>query len=542
MDCVLQRTSGLLVREERAGYGSGEIRVLSEEVARGIAAGEVIERPASAVKELVENSLDAGASRIEVEISGGGTGMIRVRDDGSGMSAEDAALAVGEHATSKIRTADDLRRLDSLGFRGEALHAIGAVSAMTLTTARRGGDTGCRVEVLAGSPAAVYPAARTPGTTVEIRDLFLNLPVRRSFLGTPRSEANAVALVVQSLALSRPEVGFWLRSDGRGVLALPPASGDSLGDEPLRERVAQVHGLSLARALIELDDPVVGGLVSPLSQGFPTRRYLHATVNGRRVDADAFAPAISRAYADLLPKGRHPAAFLRLELGPSEVDVNVHPAKSEVRLRGGRSAYPLVVGAIRSALSLEQERHAAPQEEAVESEITPIGQFAGRMILAQRGEELLVLDQHGVHERILYEKLSHNPRRSPEPLTAPVAVTLPEDLAPEAWTREEELNALGFEFEPFGEATVRLIAAPEDAAEPEAAFRAALEALAVGEGLAKALACKGSTKFGETLSKARMELLLEDWASCEFPEVCPHGRPIVRYISLADLLREFGRS
>ena len=526
-----------VVREERAGYGS-EVRVLSEEVARGIAAGEVIERPASAVKELVENSLDAGASRMEVEISGGGIEMIRVRDDGCGMSADDAVLAVGEHATSKIRTADDLSCLDSLGFRGEALYAIGAVSAMTLTTALRSGTAGCRVEVLAGGPAAVCPAARTPGTTVEIRDLFLNLPVRRSFLGTARSEANAVALVVQSLALSRPEAGFWLRSDGRGVLALPPATSE----EPLRERIAQIHGLPLARALIELDDPVVGGLVSPLSQGFPTRRYLHATVNGRRVDTDAFAPAISRAYADLLPKGRHPAAFLRLELGPSEVDVNVHPAKSEVRLRGGRSAYPLVVGAIRSALSLEQERHAASQEqEAVESEITPIGQFAGRMILAQRGEELLVLDQHGVHERILYEKLSHNPLQSPTPLNDPVAVTLPEDLAPEAWTREEELNSLGFEFEPFGEATVRLLAAPEDAAEPEAAFRAALEALAVGEDLAKALACKGSTKFGETLSRASMQSLIQDWSSCEFPDVCPHGRPIVRRVPLADLLREFGR-
>ena len=163
------------------------------------------------------------------------------------------------------------------------------------------------------------------------------------------------------------------------------------------------------------------------------------------------------------------------------------------------------------------------------------------MILAQRGEELLVLDQHGVHERILYEKLSNNPRRVPLPLPEPVAVTLSEDLAPEAWTREEELNALGFEFELFGEATVRLLAAPEDAAEPEKAFRAALAALAAGEDLAKALACKGSTKFGETLSNARMQSLIQDWLSCEFPEVCPHGRPIVKRLTLSEMLREFGR-
>jgi len=529
-----------LLREEPAGYGArGVVRVLDEEVARGIAAGEVIERPASAVKELAENSLDAGASRVEVEIAGGGVDLLRVRDDGSGMLAADAELAVTRHATSKIRTGEDLTRLYSLGFRGEALHAIGAVSAMTLTTTPRDGRPGCRVEVLAGELAGVSPAARTAGTTVEARDLFLNLPVRRGFLGTPRSEANAVTLVVQSLALSRPEVGFWLRSDGRGVLALPPARGE--GDEALRERVAQVHGLPLAKSLIPLGDPVVGGLVSPLSQGFPTRRYLHVAVNGRRVDADAFAPAVARAYADLLPKGRHPAAFLRLELGPAEVDVNVHPSKSEVRLRGGRSAYPLVVGAIRAALSLQKEERPAAGEDAAETGITALGQFAGRVILAGRGEELLLLDQHGVHERILYERLSAEPRRSPAPLREPQAVSLPPELAPEVWSYEAELYSLGFEFEPFGEATVRLQAAPEDAAEPAKDLRAALEALAGGEDLAKALACKGSTKFGEQLSGERMEWLIREWTACEFPEVCPHGRPVVKRIPLADLLREFGR-
>lgn len=529
------------------GYGPDEadrVRVLPEEVARGIAAGEVIERPASAVKELIENSLDAGASRVEIEVTGGGTEMIRVRDDGSGISAEDAALAVGQHATSKIRTGEDLSRLYSLGFRGEALYAIGAVSAMTLTTARRGGydapaSTGSRVEVLAGSLTGVSPASRPPGTTVEVRGLFLNLPVRRGFLGTPRSEANAVALVVQSLALSRPEVGFWLRSDGRGVLALPPAAG--VGDEGLRERVAQVHGLPLARTLIPLDDPAVGGLISPLSRSFPTRRYLHVTVNGRRVDADAFAPAVARAYADLLPKGRHPAAFLKLDLGAAEVDVNVHPAKSSVRLRGGRSAYPLVVGAVRSALSLEKESRPAQEEDEAEPGITAIGQFVGRVILVQRGEELLMLDQHGIHERILYEKLSEEPRRSPAHLPEPLVVSLPRELAPEVWSYETELHSLGFEFEPFGDATVRLHGAPEDAAEPGTAFQAALEALAGGEDLAKALACKGSTKFGERLSREQMERLIKEWTACKFPEVCPHGRPVVKRISLADLLREFGR-
>lgn len=521
------------VAEETAGYG-GRIRVLPPEVAHRIAAGEVIERPASAVKELVENSLDAGAARVEVDIEGGGVSLIRVRDDGHGMPPDDAGRAVAEHATSKIRTADDLARVESLGFRGEALHAIGSVSHLTLTT-NDGGNPGFRVRVLAGESIESSPASHPPGTTVEARELFLNLPVRRGFLGTVRAEANAVATVLQALALGRPDVGFFLRSDGHGVLALPAAAD-------LRERVAQVHGLSLARSLVSLEDPIVWGLVSPLEVSFPTRRHLHVAVNGRVVDTDSFAPAIARAYADLLPKGRHPAAFLRLDLGPGEVDVNVHPAKSAVRLRGGRSAYPLVVGTIRAALSPDRGPGPGTPVDEVGDELVPIGQFAGRCIIAQEGEELVILDQHGAHERILYEKLLENPKAEPVKLRPPVTAVLPGDLAPEAWTFEAELDSLGFLFEPFGADAVRLTAAPETASDPEAAFLAALHALAGGEDLAKALACKGSTKFGQSLSKEEIAALLQEWSSCKFPNVCPHGRPIVKRVALDSLLKEFGRS
>jgi DNA mismatch repair protein MutL len=271
---------------------------------------------------------------------------------------------------SKIVTADDLARVDTLGFRGEALHAIGAVSSLILTTCERGNELGTRVGVFAGEIVESAPASHQPGTTVEVRNLFLNLPVRRGFLGTQRAEANAVSAVVESLALSRPGVGFSLRSEGRGVLVLPAAAD-------LRERISQVHGLALARTLVALDDPVVWGFVSPISVSFPTRRYTHVAVNGRVVEADSFGPAVSRAYADLLPKGRHPAAFLRLELGPGEVDVNVHPAKSAVRLRGGRSAYPLVVGTIRAALAPERDGGGLASPEGELGELAPIGQFAG---------------------------------------------------------------------------------------------------------------------------------------------------------------------
>ena len=294
----------------------------------------------------------------------GERGLIRVRGHGYGRSPGNAERAVARHATSKIQTADDLARVATLGFRGEALHAIGAVSSLTLTTRVRGARTGSSLRIFAGELADLAAAAHPLGTTVEVRDLFLNLPVRRGFLGTVRAESNAVSSVVQSLALSRPGVGFYLRSDGRRVLALPAAAD-------LRERVAQVHGLPLARRLIPLEDPLIWGFVSPLAVSFPTRRYLHVAVNGRVVDTDSFAPAVAKAYADLLPKGRHPAAFLRLELGPGEVDVNVHPAKSAVRLRGGRSAYPLVVGTIRAALAPEREKAGGPTEEGRETELSP---------------------------------------------------------------------------------------------------------------------------------------------------------------------------
>lgn len=521
------------VCEEAAEYG-GRIHVLPPEVAHRIAAGEVIERPASAVKELIENALDAGASRVEIEIEGGGISLIRVRDDGSGMSPDDAERAVARHATSKIQTADDLARVVSLGFRGEALHAISSVSSLTLATRERGARTGTRLRVFCGEVVESGRCGGEPGTTVEARDLFLNLPVRRGFLGTVRAEANAVVSVVQALALSRSAVGFYLRSDGRKTLALPAAAD-------LRERIAQVHGLSLARSVVALEDPLVWGFVSPLAVSFPTRRYLHVAVNGRVVDTDSFAPAVAKAYADLLPKGRHPAAFLRLELGPGEVDVNVHPAKSAVRLRGGRSAYPLVVGAIRSALAPERAEAGGPEEEENDTELLPIGQFAGRCILAQEGEELVILDQHGAHERILYERLSEDPEGEPVPLERPIVARLPEDLAPEIWSFESELKRLGFGFEPFGESAVRVHAVPEPVVDAETGLVAALEALAGGEDLAKALACKGSTKFGEELTREEMSLLLKEWAACEFREICPHGRPIVKRVALADLLREFGR-
>ncbi len=289
-----------LVAEEAAEYG-GRVRVLPPEVAHRIAAGEVIERPASAVKELVENSLDAGATRVEVEIEGGGISLLRVRDDGSGMSPEDAERAVAEHATSKIQTADDLARVVSLGFRGEALHAIGSVSSLTLTTRERGAED---PEAPAsgsspGRPLEAAPAAHPPGTTVEARDLFLNLPVRRGFLGTdgPRRTPSRRS----SGARPEPARGRLLPALGRAAACLPCPPRRTCGSGSRRYTASRWRGASS-----RWKTPWCGGFVSPLSVSFPTRRYLHVAVNGRVVDTDSFAPAIAKAYADLLPKGPAP--------------------------------------------------------------------------------------------------------------------------------------------------------------------------------------------------------------------------------------------
>jgi DNA mismatch repair protein MutL len=269
---------------------------------------------------------------------------------------------------------------------------------------------------------------------------------------------------------------FFLRSDGRRSLALPAAAD-------LRERVSQVHGLSLAISLVALEDPVVWDFVSPLAVSFPTRRYLHVAVNGWVVEASSFVPAVAKAYVDLLPKGHHPAAFLRLELGPGEVDVNVHPAKSAVRLRGRRSAYPLVVGTIRAALAQERVVGGSFAPEEGGHDLAPIGQFAGRCIGAQEGEELIILDQHGAHERILYERFSENLRAEAVPLSRPVVAQLPEDLALETWNFEAEMETLGFRFEPFGEGALWGTAVPGTVTDAETALLAAPHALAGGEDL-----------------------------------------------------------
>ncbi|MCX7804696.1 MAG: DNA mismatch repair endonuclease MutL [Planctomycetota bacterium] len=337
------------------------IRVLPEAVRSRIAAGEVIERPASVVKELVENSLDAGAARVDVEFSAGGLPLIVVADDGAGMSSEDLALCAERHATSKLSDAEDIYRISTLGFRGEALPSIGSVSRMRIASRRRGAPPEApafAIEVVGGVKGEVVPCALAAGTRVEVRDLFFSTPVRARFLKSEAAEAAAIAETATRLALSRPDVAFALSRDGREMLRTP-------GNSSLDDVIAACFGMDFAAGLLpaRVEGPagtVLEGFASKPSFHKPNRAGIHFFVNGRAVRDRFLASALEEAYRGLLPPRRHPAAFLRLEIEPSEVDVNIHPTKAEVKFRNPGLIFAMIQSAIRNMLAPAPPRPAAP--------------------------------------------------------------------------------------------------------------------------------------------------------------------------------------
>ncbi|RYD15373.1 MAG: DNA mismatch repair endonuclease MutL [Lysobacteraceae bacterium] len=443
------------------------IRSLPPELVNQIAAGEVIERPASVVKELVENCLDAGARRIEIEIEQGGTRLIRVRDDGSGIEADQLPLAVSAHATSKIASFDDLERVATLGFRGEALPSIASVSRFALTSRRHDADAAWRIEVDGGKPRAAVPAQHPAGTCVDVRDLFYNLPARRKFLRAERTEFTHIDELVKSIALARTGIEFRLVHNGKPVRMLKPVAH---GDDHAR-RVADVLGEEFPANSLRVEH-VAAGLRLSGWVGLPTasraqsdQQYFH--VNGRLVRDRLVAHAVRQAYADVLFHGRHPAFVLFLELDPVLVDVNVHPAKHEVRFREGRLVHDFLYRTLNDALagaragaastgtaapvSNEPARALPPAPWAIQrqaglglgvgvgdamgsyaalfgagappaatrtdasalpadaGEVPPLGfalaQLHGIYVLAENAHGLVLVDMHAAHERITYEKL-----------------------------------------------------------------------------------------------------------------------------------------
>jgi DNA mismatch repair protein MutL len=645
------------------------IRPLAASVVNKIAAGEVIERPASVVKELMENAVDAGAARIDVTVEGGGSELVRVADDGCGIAADQLLLAVSSHATSKISDADDLFRIGTLGFRGEALASIAEVSRLLLRSRTAGDDAGAEVEVVGGRFGPIAPAGTSPGTTVEVRGLFYNTPVRRKFLKTPATELGHVCEAFTRVALARPATHFTLRHGERLVYDLPA------GEEG-PDRVGRIFGRELAAALIRVSgrDGELGlaGYVAHPSHSRSNPRMQYLFLNGRAIRDRSLSHALGEAYRGLLLVGRYPIAFLELSMPPEAVDVNVHPTKLEVRFQDGGRIYSQILGTLRTrflttdlgtrlrtasatpagdapppapddpaaahdtahaerirqdlvawaqgrlegwdrgdslagpvpeaaALSpgagegpmgqdgpwpardaalgrrpLELNRlpegwQARPPAEVRPPERTVAGRTAdnsargpanalqvhNRYLVVESDEGIVVIDQHALHERILYEQLRERVLAGALESQA-LLVPEPVDLGPAeaacAQENREVLAQLGIEVRPFGGDTFLVGAYPAMLANlpPAEVFRSAIERLLGGgqavtprdlvDSLLHMISCKAAIKAGDRLTPDEIAALLEQRHLARDTHHCPHGRPTALVFTREDLDKQFMRT
>jgi DNA mismatch repair protein MutL len=567
------------------------IEVLSDLVANQIAAGEVVERPASVVKELIENALDARATRIDIDIERGGKGRIRVTDDGIGMGREDALLSLDRHATSKIRRAKDLQSVGTFGFRGEALPSIAAVSRMTIETRGASDQVGTRVRVKGGTITAVEDVPRRRGTTVEVSNLFFNAPARSKFLKAVGAEARAVSDVVSVLALANASVGFGLTSGGRILLELPPAAD-------LSARVAALWGREAATTLIALSTEPNGiqvrGLIQRPDAAKSGFRRAHLFVNGRPFRSRPLLAAVDRGYRTTIPERVRPWAFLYLRMPPGTVDMNVHPAKAEVRFRDAVAVESLVEEAVRTGLTSEasaatldsqlesprlmvrESSPPRPDESDVESQtalflsaeaaVEPIPvveerprlwQILNTYVLAETRDGLIIIDQHSAHERILFEHLGRAFEESGQTgqrLLFPLTIRLSRAEYEQVEALTGILNRAGFEIEGFGGNTIIVQAVPDPHPyfDPERCLREMIEELVEGsdltrsaqnqhEKIAMTFACKGAIKAGQALSESEMQDLFDQLFATELPYHDVHGRPTIVRLSKSELERKFGR-
>jgi DNA mismatch repair protein MutL len=575
----------------------GRIRILEPAVAEKIAAGEVITRPAAAVKELVENALDAGAATISVEVEEGGRRRLRVVDDGCGMTPEEARLSLARHATSKLTGEDDLLHIATLGFRGEALPSIAAVSKLELITRPPDAGVGFRLFSVGGDLKEASPWPAPVGTQVTAAELFFNLPARRQFLRSKDAEQAQVLETVRRLALGYPEVHFSLATPAKTLLTAPAAAG-------LPERVAALYGPDPAAGMLAFafghGPCAVSGLLSHPDFSLASSRFQVLLVNRRVVTDRVLAAVLKEVYQGLLPRGRHPAAVVWLSLPLDQVDVNVHPAKAMVRFRDQGRVYALLLSALREGLGgLSRSRPPgvswqpeplraaeaspglpwtappgpasgpAPGPLPVGSASGPaagpapapwrfqdlplLGQLQNTYILAQAPEGLILIDQHAAHERVLYEALKDGPGQARQALLFPRVVEVPPSQA--GWVQEhlEELLQAGLELEPFGPGTFLLTAAPAalPQADLEAVVAEAVEALAplkshtrpqaVQEQARLYLACRGAVKAGALLTPEEMRALLKQLDALAVSSHCPHGRPLWRLIPYADIRQSFRR-
>ncbi len=610
------------------------IHVLTPDVIGKIAAGEVIERPASLVKELVENSLDAGATHVDVAIEAGGKRLIRIADDGCGIEPDDLPLAVTRHATSKLKTEEDLFRIATLGFRGEALGAAAAVSKLEIQSRPKKRTEGHTLSVRGGEIGEVAPCGLAPGTVVEVRDLFWNVPPRLAFLKTDQHEGRLCAQEVTRIALARPDVAFSLHHGDREVL------DTGRGTPDLRDRIAALHGRALSKTLTSIEagprregGPSVSGFVAPFTETRSSGSHQFFFVNGRAVRDRVMVRALRDAFRGLIAAGRHPIGYVFVELDPAEVDVNVHPTKAEVKFKRSQEIVSLVIAAVRDALDATNAPGAwavgvdrggnAPAARGPEGVLgrgdvaggggggalggwvppgdgravaaataTPPAAIAGgvmataadalapglpfgddaieagggrggaiqihdRYIVEEVADGVHLIDQHALHEWILYTEILDRMNAAPvevQKLLFPAVVEVGGAEMEAFRDARDAFAELGIEVEEFGESSLAVRAVPRIAgkADAEDLCRSILADLIEGrphaeakasllERVAASVACKAAVKFGMKLQPDEIDALLARRGSVVRGFCCPHGRPTTIFLAREELDRRFGR-
>lgn len=568
------------------------IRVLPESVASAIAAGEVVERPESVVKELIENSIDAGATRIQITVESGGRKLIEVVDDGVGIESEEVLLSVARHATSKLVSKEDLFNISTLGFRGEALSSIAAVAHLEIVTRAQTEEIGTKLSVSAANIQDQKPVGTPTGMTVRVQDLFFNVPARLKFLKTETTERRRISKLVSRYALAYPRVSFQLNLEGRSTFS---TSGN--GDR--REVLASALSVDIAKDMIAIPETegsgiTLSGFISSPTVHRGSRREITLFVQGRWVQDSSLSSAVVQAYHGLLMVGRYPLAVLFLQIPPELVDVNVHPAKAEVRFQDPGNVFTVVQRVIRGTL-LGQ---AAPPELEMESTwrsfdqssqtgtidpqweiahprgfVSPevplqrplgsmevpllrsIGQVGTAYLVAEGPDGLYLIDQHAAHERVLFESMMRAWGEGvieSQALLEPLTISLNHSEAEFVESQLETLQSLGFDIELFGRETFRIKAVPAlvSNTDPLTSFRSVVDELEEDErplegkieARIAARVCKSAAiKSGQVLSLEEQRTLIRDLEGCETPRTCPHGRPTMIHISVESLERQFGR-
>ncbi|MBA3832110.1 MAG: DNA mismatch repair endonuclease MutL [Chthoniobacterales bacterium] len=577
------------------------VRLLSDTLASQVAAGEVIERPASVVKELIENSIDAQSQSIEIMIRRGGISLIRVTDDGIGMDRDDALLCLERHATSKIRTAADLATVATLGFRGEALPSIASVARFRLTTREKEAVAGTEVIVAGGKLETARNGGEAPGTQIEVRSLFYNLPARRKFLRSENTETRNIEHQLNLQAIGHPAIAFSFLRDERVVFQLPATKS-------LRERIRDLLGSELLARLLEIEPAArakiqLRGFIGQAGVSRGTRAQQFIFVNGRAIGSPVIDAALKEGYHTALMKGQFPVTFLFLEIDPAEVDVNVHPAKREVRFRDPAAVREAVVAAIRRTLESDrstwQEQFRGPPptdppfvrpEEPLPAALDPQPAFAIEpaepalrdhrfppnearpavpahrfqilgvlnklYVLMENAEGLVLVDQHAAHERILFEELRRRMEEQGVPsqrLLLPQVVSLPPRDAEWLERNLPILQKMGLGVEEFGRHTFKLESLPPflSGADPARLLQDVIDSLKsasrstsplrLGEDMIAKTVCRHAIKANDPLRQQEVEKLIRDLLECELPYCCPHGRPTMIQISLGELEKKFGR-